>query len=126
MAGRPGQLVPCAAAVGRAEKRGVFNAGVDGIGVGERRLQMPNAFEFPRVLRAVVPLVRGERFADGRGSVVDEFVALTLGHAAGGGGDPTPWCLPGLAAVAGTLDDLSEPAAGLRGIQAVLGNERGP
>ena len=55
--------MPGFAAVGRAEDGGVFDAGVDGVGIGERRLEVPDALEFPRMLRAVVPLVRGERLA---------------------------------------------------------------
>src|SRR5947207_2935221 len=79
-----------------------------------RRLQVPDPLELPRVLRAVVPHVRGERLARLGGRVVDELVALGLGHslrrrgrlALGG-----PRLLPCLAAVAGALDDLPEPAA---------------
>src|SRR5208282_6859158 len=76
---------------------------------------MPDTLEFPRMLRAVIPLVR----ADLAG--VREFVAFAFGHAfrafqflwtAAGR-------VPGLAAVIGTLDDLAEPAARLRGIDAV-------
>ena len=63
------QLVPVLAAVGRAEQRGVFDAGVDRVGIGQRRLEMPDALELPRVLRAVVPLVRAGH------AVVDELVA---------------------------------------------------
>ena len=55
--------MPGCAAVGGFEEGGVFDAGVDGVGIGERRFEMPDAFEFPGVLGAVVPLVRGERFA---------------------------------------------------------------
>ncbi len=58
-----GQLVPGLAAVGRAEQRGVLDAGVDDVRIGQRRLQMPDALELPRMLRAVVPLVRRERLA---------------------------------------------------------------
>src|SRR5712675_497832 len=55
---------------------------------------MPDTLEFPRVLRAVVPLM-GAWHAG-----VGEFVAHRI---------------PGLAAVVGSLDFLTEPAAGLRG-----------
>ena len=58
-----GEFVPVLAAVGGAEEGGVFHAGVDRVGIGERRLEMPDALELPRMLRAVVPLVRGERLA---------------------------------------------------------------
>ena len=93
-----GEFGPVLAAVGGAEEGGVFDAGVDGVGVGERGLEVPDAFEFPGVLRAVVPLV-------GAGNaVVGELVADGV---------------PGFAAVVGALDDLAEPAAGLRGVDAV-------
>ena len=59
---------------------------------------MPDALELPRVRRAVVPLVRAGH------AVVGELVADRL---------------PGLAAVVGALDELAEPAAGLRRVDAV-------
>ena len=86
------------AAVGRAEQRGVLDAGVDRVGIGQRRLQMPDALELPGMRRAVVPLVRAGH------AVVGELVADRF---------------PGLAAVVGTLDQLPEPTARLRGIQPV-------
>ena len=54
---RPESSCPGLAAVGGAEERGVFDAGVDGVGIGERGLEVPDALELPRVRRAVVPLV---------------------------------------------------------------------
>ena len=95
---RPGSSCQVCAAVGRPEQRGVFDAGIDGVGIGQRRLEMPDAFEFPRMLRAVVPLVRAGH------AVVDELVADRL---------------PRFAAVVRALDHLPEPAAGLRRIDAV-------
>src|SRR6059036_4286477 len=80
---------------------------------------MPDALELPRVLRAVVPLVRGEGLARFRGRVVHELVALALRHLAGLHGHSAAGRLPRLAAVAGALDDLSEPPARLRRIQPV-------
>ena len=81
-----------------AEQRGVFHPGVDGIRIGQRRFEMPDALELPGVLRAVVPLVRAGD------AVVGELVADRL---------------PRLAAVVGALDQLPEPAAGLRRIQPI-------
>jgi hypothetical protein len=59
------------AAVGRAEERRVLDAGVDGVGIRQRRLEVPDALELPGVRRAVVPLrcvpdlaVVGELVAD--------------------------------------------------------------
>ena len=92
------ELLPRLPGVGGAKYRGVFHARVDRIGVVQRRLEVPDAFEFPGVRRAVVPLVRAGR------AVVGELVADRL---------------PGLAAVVAPLDGLPEPAAGLRGINAV-------
>ena len=117
-----GQLVPGLAAVGRAEQRGILDAGVDGVGIGQRRLQMPDALELPGMLRAVVTLVRRERLAGFRRRVVDELVALALGHAVGRRGrlaGRRARLVPGLAAVVGALDDLPEPAARLRRVDPV-------
>ena len=95
---RPESSCQVCAAVGRAEQGGVFHAGVDRVRIGQRRLQMPDALELPGMRRAVVPLMRAGN------AVVRELVADRL---------------PGLAAIVGALDHLAEPAAGLRGIQAV-------
>jgi hypothetical protein len=93
-----GELGPGCAAVGGAEERGVFHAGVAGVGVGERGLKVPDALELPRMRGAVVPLVRAG------GAVVGELVV-----------DGSP----GDAAVVGALNLLAEPAGGLRGVDAV-------
>ncbi len=93
-----GEFLPGFAAVRRAEQGGVFRAGIDGIRIGEGRLEMPDALELPGVLRAVIPLVGAGH------AVVDELV---------------PDRLPGFAAVFGALNQLAEPAAGLRRVEAV-------
>ncbi len=95
---RPVSSLPRLAAVGRAKHRGVLDAGVDRVGIVERRLEMPDARELPRVLRSVVP----EMVADS--AFVGELVADRL---------------PGLAAVAGALDHLAEPAARLRRVDSI-------
>src|SRR5262245_50114065 len=59
-------------AVGRAEHRRVLNARVDGVWIPQRRLEVPDARELERALRAVVP----EMIADG--PLVREFVAHRL------------------------------------------------
>jgi hypothetical protein len=98
-----GEFVPTAAAVGGLEKASIFGAREDGVGVGERRLEVPDALELPWMRRAVVPLV-------GAGdTVVDELVV--------------DWS-PGLAAIVRALQDLAEPAGGLRGVDAVGVNGR--
>ncbi len=95
---RPGSSCHDRAAIGRAEHRGVFDAGVNGIGVGEGWLEMPDALELPRMRRSVVPLMRA------RNTVVHELVVERL---------------PALAAIARLLDDLAKPAARLRRINAI-------
>src|SRR4029079_14402350 len=52
------QLGAGVAPVRRAEDRCVLDTRVDRVGVGQRRLEVPDALELPRVRRAVVPLVR--------------------------------------------------------------------
>jgi hypothetical protein len=59
---------------------------------------MPDAFKFPRVRRAVVPLVSA------RNTVIDELVSDGR---------------PGFAAVVGALNLLAEPAVRLRAIKTI-------
>src|SRR5688572_9952858 len=83
---------------------------------------MPDAFELPRVWRAVVPLVRGERFAGLWRGVVGEFVALAFGRTIGSGGRFAGWgsgLVPCFAAVIGALNNLPEPAARLGRIEPI-------
>src|SRR5262249_20565033 len=97
-------------------------AGVDGVRVGQRRFDVPDALELPGVLRAVVPLVRRQRLARLRRTVVDELVAFALGEALGRRGRLAGGRArlgPGLAAVGGALNDLPEPVAALRCVDAV-------
>src|SRR5215831_17556411 len=124
VAAQPGQLLPASPAVLRAEQRRVLDARIDHVGIRERWLQMPDPLELPRVRRAVVKLVSGERLAGLRGRVVDELVALALGHALGRLRYPATRRLPGFATVAGALDDLPEPTGRLRGIDTVRVNRR--
>src|SRR6266487_1935618 len=119
VAAQPRQLLPRLPAVARAKQPGVFHPGVDRIRIGEGRLEMPDALELPGMLRPVVPLVCGERVAGLRRDVVDELVALTLGALAGFHGHAAAGRFPRLAAVARALDDLPEPPARLRGVQAI-------
>src|SRR5438132_11734287 len=90
------------------------------ISVIERRLEMPDALELPRMLGAVVPHVRPGN------AIVNEFVALAfrravrtfqiLGTAARS--------FPGFAAIARSLNDLPEPTARLRRVNPVWINRR--
>src|ERR1039458_7456258 len=79
---------------------------------------MPDTFELPRMLGAVVPQV-GAHCA-----LVHELIALALGHAIRSLGRPAARRLPRLATVIRALNDLSEPAATLRCIQTVRVNGR--
>ncbi len=88
-----GELLPAFSSVARAKDRGVFDTRIDRIGICERRFQVPDSLELPGVWCAIVPLVRAG------GSFVGELVIHRL---------------PSLAAVAGALDYLPKPAAGLR------------
>src|ERR1019366_5328968 len=97
---------------------------VNRVPFGPRRFEMANALELPWFLRAVVPLVRGQGFAGLRRTVVNELVACGRRHRAGFGHFFASGRLPGFAAVVGALNDLPEPAAGLRGIQPVRVNRR--
>src|SRR5262249_38312527 len=45
VAAQAGEFVPVLATVARAENGGVLHAGIDRVGIGERRLQMPDALE---------------------------------------------------------------------------------
>src|SRR5262249_48077196 len=74
------------------------DAGVDGVGIVGRRLEVPHALELPGARCAVVVLVRAGD------ALVLELVAGRL---------------PGLAAVVRALHDLSGPTAGLGSIDAV-------
>ena len=116
---QPGQLLPVLPAVRRAEDGGVLDAREHRVRVLERRLEVPDALELPRLLRAVVVLVGGE---GRRRRVVDELVALALRRPVRHGRGLAlgrARLVPGLAAVVRALDDLPEPAARLRGVDAV-------
>src|ERR1035441_5205963 len=79
---------------------------------------MPDAFELPWMLGAVVPQMGAH------GAFVNEFVALALRHAIGRSCQPAARGFPCFVAVIGPLDDLSEPAATLRRVQPVRVNRR--
>src|ERR1700674_475431 len=79
---------------------------------------MPHSFELPGMLRAVVPLVRGEGSC---GRVVNELVALGLGRASRSGRltGGRSGLMPGFAAIVGALDDLAKPSASLRSVDTI-------
>src|SRR2546430_10634818 len=107
VAAQTGELLPRRAAVARAKQGGVLHAGISGVRIAGGRLEVPDALELPGMLRAVVPLVRGERLARIRRRVVDELIALPGRHTVRRLGHSTPGRLPRLAAVARALDRTS-------------------
>src|SRR6266851_9804581 len=121
MAAQSGELLPRFAAVLRTEQRGVFHAGVDCVRIGERRFEMPNSLELPRMLGAVVPLMSSKGFTGFSGGVVHELVALAFGHSLWRGRFAwrRAWLCPSFAAIIGSLDNLSEPTAGLRRVEPI-------
>src|SRR5216684_5298524 len=121
MTAQSGEFLPRLAAVLRAEQRGVFHPGVDGVRIAERRFKTPDSFELPRMLCAVVKLMSGQGFAGFGGGVVHELVALAFGRSLWRGpfARRRPWLCPSFAAIIGPLNDLPEPAAALRRIQTI-------
>src|SRR5206468_4375040 len=79
---------------------------------------MPDPLELPRMLGAVVPLVRA------RDAVVNEFVTFTHRHTLRSCCRPATRRVPRFAAVIGTLNNLPEPGARLRRVEPVLINRR--
>ena len=66
---------------------------------------MPDAFEFPRMLCAIVPLVCGQGFAGfGRG-VIDEFIAFAPREILRGFFRPAAGRAPGFTPIVRPLDD---------------------
>src|SRR6478672_817315 len=98
MLAQSGELLPVLATVGGAEQCSIFDAGIDGVGIGQRRFQVPNPLELPRMRCTVVPLVSAGH------SVIDELV---------------PDWLPRLSAVVRALNQLARPTAGLRRVQSI-------
>src|SRR6267142_1043460 len=83
---------------------------------------MPDTLEFPGMRCAVIPPVGSDGLAGPWRGVVNELVAFSLGHAFRCGGRLARLgsrLLPRFAAIVGALNDLTEPAAGLRRVQPV-------
>ncbi|MEX2493534.1 MAG: hypothetical protein WD425_17420 [Nitrospirales bacterium] len=70
---------------------------------------MPYALKLPGVLRAVVPLVGGERFAGFGRSVVHKIIAHAGRRSIGIGHLLTAGHLPRLTTIIRALDNLAEP-----------------
>src|SRR4051812_33779105 len=116
------ELPPVLTAIFRFEQGGIFHAGINVIRIGEGGLEVPDAFEFPWVLCAVVPHMGRERLAGFRRNVISEFVALPFRHSVRRGrrlARRQSRLEPGFSAIIRPLDDLPEPRAGLRGINSV-------
>ena len=92
MAAESGELLPTLTAIGRTEDACVLNAGKDRVGIAQRWFKVPYPCEFPRVRRAVVPLVSTGH------ALVLELVAHRL---------------PGRSTIVRALDQLPEPSRGL-------------
>src|SRR6266404_1817139 len=92
VAAQSGNFLPVFSAILRAKQRSIFNPGINGVRISERWFNMPDSLELPGVLRAVIPLVRGERFAGLGRSVVSELVAVALGRTVWGGDRFAGWC----------------------------------
>ena len=117
VAAQSGEFLPDLAAVGRAENRGVFHAGVDRVRIGERRFEVPDALELPGMLRAVIPLMSGKRLPVS--AECRKRICCSRRRHAPAGDLFASRRLPRLAAVVRALDHLPEPAAGLRSIEPV-------
>src|SRR6266446_751697 len=115
------EFMPRFSAFSRFKQRGILHACVNVIGIIKRWFQMPDTLEFPRMLRAIIPLVSRERFPGFRRTVVNEVVTLALWHAVrtfqllG----TAARCVPGFAAIIGTLNDLPKPSARLRCVNPI-------
>src|SRR5882672_6535307 len=111
MTTQAGQFVPGLSAVGGLEQGGVLDAGIDCFRVSERRFNMPDAFEFPRMGGAVVPHVGRDRFAGFGRDVINELVAFAFGEAFrrfGGLAGRGSRLFPGFASIAGALNNLAK------------------
>src|SRR5579863_959694 len=81
---------------------------------------MPDALELPGMLRAVIELVRGERLTAFVGRVVGEFIARRFRRAGRGRlSGRRSGLVPGFATIVGALNQLAEPSACLRCVDAV-------
>src|SRR5688500_2889941 len=83
---------------------------------------MPNAFELPWMLRAIVPLVRGEWLAFFFRRIIGKPITFRCRRPVRGRRGFAileSGLEPGLATVVRTLNDLSKPATALRGIDSV-------
>src|SRR5690242_17402894 len=119
---QPGKLVPVSPAVAGTKQGGIFDAGIDRVRVRERRFEMPNPLELPRMRRAVVPLVRRQGFAGLSRRIVNKFITLSFGHSLGCSGRFSfrgSGLVPRFPAIIRALNDLAEPAARLRSVQPV-------
>src|SRR5207249_10974803 len=113
--------MPRFSAVFRLEQCGILHLVVNVIGIVKRRFQMPDTLEFPRMLRAIVPLVGRQRLPSLRRGIVNELVTRTLLHAVRALQflRTAARCGPGFTSVSRPLNNLSIPTNGLRCVEAV-------
>src|SRR6185437_8768556 len=112
MSAQARELLPALAPIGRAEKRRIFNPRINRVGIAKRGLDMPHPLELPRMLCAVVPLVRSKRLAGFSGGVIDEAIRCLVREGRHGRvARLQPRLLPVLSAIVGALQDLPKPAA---------------
>src|SRR5229473_3371266 len=77
VAAQPRKFAPRLAAIFGFEERSIFHTGKNRVGFRQRRLKVPDALELPRMLRAVIKLMRCQRLAGFGGDDVNNFVAIT-------------------------------------------------
>src|SRR5215470_2661880 len=77
------KFVPGLPTVCRLEQSCVFNAGIDIVGIIQRRFEMPDSFEYPWLCRAVIKLMCRKWFSGFWRSVVNKLIAFAFGHPLG-------------------------------------------
>src|SRR5690606_11954152 len=76
-------FLPGLPAIVRTHSRRVSHARIHHLRIAKRRFRVPYAVEVPRMLGAVVPLVRSQRLTGFRRRVITELIALADRHAIG-------------------------------------------
>src|SRR3954447_26334165 len=122
MAAQPGKFLPVLRTISRSENSRVLHARIHRVGIRRRWFEVPDTLELPGMLCAVIPLVSSQRLAALARLVIRELVALGFRHSVrrrGGLAGRGPRLVPRLSSVVRSLNDLSKPTTGLRGINSV-------
>src|SRR5205807_9758792 len=82
VATQPGKFAPRLAAIFGFEECSILHTGKTGVRFRQGRLKVPDALELPRMLRAIIKLMRCQRLARFGGDVVNKFVALAFWRSA--------------------------------------------